>query len=1077
MDAAQQRVRARGAPATRTCAFIAGLTALGLTAAVEARGAAVCNEALTLPDPTLVVNCMYQSHDGDFWFGTDRGLLRFDGLRFETFRAPAPLPSDSVTALVDDGTSTLWVATTGGVVRRDSLTAWHPPDPGLPASPVLGLYVDGGNHVWARTAEAVARFESGAWYEYSSLGLANTQVLAFALDNVGLPLVGTDHGAARFDGAAWNPIPFPDDPVPPAVQELLQDRLGVIWMNVDNRRLQRFDPATGISEGMSDAEPEIHVFRARDGVLWVSDQYGIERKDGPFVRRFEVNPLGSGVTRIQAEDANGNIWGESKKNVFRADALNAESYDLELFVPIAYPCGFTYRDRNGALWRMLNGHGHRFAGPGDVWTVPYIDMNDRHDVRLGEDHHGRMWVISDQGATPLDQEPPTADSLDGQSVTAMALERLRRTWFGTTNGAWLYEGFVWQHFTHVNTGGGLPSDKIRSVVVGPDDHVWFTTDAGVGEASEGQWTPHSMASTQGGLPGDNVFGSAVAPDGTIWFATTHGLAGYRDGTWNPVSYPGPDDSLIVDDLAVDLRGAVWMVVRGREAEGTLRYDGTGWSAVPGRHGPLCTDSRGLMWADLDVFDGTWWGTIRPGQGLDVEPIFTFADHLDRLYFVTPGMGTLNDSIYTIALYEPDRVAPKATLEVPAVYGSRQVTIGLGVFGDPIDGEFCVSLDQGPGEGSAWDRSTSRIFQNVPDGPHVVRVLARDKALNVSPTVVTRRFEVDATPPSPALEAPVSGSVGSGLIVISGTAADARFDHYRVDVRAAGSADWDSIGGAAVQVTAGRLAEWDTRAGGYADGSYEIRLTVRDTLGLSGSSTTIMRLDNVAPFDSVTSPVSIAPSRGGDVFSLDGLAHLYVQPNAFDLQATVTVVRVQVPCGNAPAEVAYRLEWSQPLRKAAVVEIADPEHRAGAASALWRCSESGWVPIGGTADRVRGVVTAAVQDTGAYALREGGIPNSGQPGPRDLRLSPRVFSPMGGVGARQISIAFSLGRSVSVTVDIYDRTGRLVRRVLRDETLSAGQNVVRWDGRDRDGDVVDDGLYIVTVEADGEKMAKPFAVVR
>ena len=42
---------------------------------------------------------------------------------------------------------------------------------------------------------------------------------------------------------------------------------------------------------------------------------------------------------------------------------------------------------------------------------------------------------------------------------------------------------------------------------------------------------------------------------------------------------------------------------------------------------------------------------------------------------------------------------------------------------------------------------------------------------------------------------------------------------------------------------------------------------------------------------------------------------------------------------------------------------------------------------------------------------------------------------------------------------------------------AGDNVVRWNGRDRDGEIVGNGMYLATVEALGQTKTQVLAVVR
>ena len=95
----------------------------------------------------------------------------------------------------------------------------------------------------------------------------------------------------------------------------------------------------------------------------------------------------------------------------------------------------------------------------------------------------------------------------------------------------------------------------------------------------------------------------------------------------------------------------------------------------------------------------------------------------------------------------------------------------------------------------------------------------------------------------------------------------------------------------------------------------------------------------------------------------------------------------------------------------------------------------------------------------------------------MSLTPRVFSPRGRFASPEVAIGFTLGRPGGVTVKVYNRAGRLVREVATGLSLGAGANLVRWDGRDRQGAVVEDDLYVVTVEALGEKRTQTLAVVR
>src|SRR5947208_16772099 len=66
--------------------------------------------------PQNSVQAVLQTRDGYLWFGTQEGLVRFDGVRFEIFDRSntKALGHNDVAALLEDRLGTLWVGTSGG---------------------------------------------------------------------------------------------------------------------------------------------------------------------------------------------------------------------------------------------------------------------------------------------------------------------------------------------------------------------------------------------------------------------------------------------------------------------------------------------------------------------------------------------------------------------------------------------------------------------------------------------------------------------------------------------------------------------------------------------------------------------------------------------------------------------------------------------------------------------------------------------------------------------------------------------------------------------------------------------------
>src|SRR5688572_33409244 len=68
--------------------------------------------------PQNAVFCLAQDRDGFLWLGTENGLVRFDGVRFEVFTeiSDPAVPQNFTSSLLSASDGTLWCGTrTGGL--------------------------------------------------------------------------------------------------------------------------------------------------------------------------------------------------------------------------------------------------------------------------------------------------------------------------------------------------------------------------------------------------------------------------------------------------------------------------------------------------------------------------------------------------------------------------------------------------------------------------------------------------------------------------------------------------------------------------------------------------------------------------------------------------------------------------------------------------------------------------------------------------------------------------------------------------------------------------------------------------
>jgi len=113
------------------------------------------------------VVALAQSADGVLWIGTQSGLYRFDGVRFEEFEPPAgqSLSSPFITALLAVPDGSMWIGyvrSGASIIGADSLVKFGQNE-GLPAGSITAFARDSGGAIWAATTTGLARFDGTRW--------------------------------------------------------------------------------------------------------------------------------------------------------------------------------------------------------------------------------------------------------------------------------------------------------------------------------------------------------------------------------------------------------------------------------------------------------------------------------------------------------------------------------------------------------------------------------------------------------------------------------------------------------------------------------------------------------------------------------------------------------------------------------------------------------------------------------------------------------------------------------------------------------------------------------------------------
>ena len=548
-------------------------------------------EHLTTNDglPQGTVLATLQDSQGFVWFGTEDGLVRYDGREFIRYAysptIPHGLPGNYIQGIVEDAHHDLWIAVNDAGLARwnratDKFTVYRHDSkkPASLASDSVGtILIDSRGRIWVGTRDAgidVLDPQTGTIEHIRKTperpdSLADDRIRILAHGNAGTIWVGTEGGLDRTQASSGSFAHFRHSPADPGslssdkISQIVEEPDRTVWISTLGGGINRMD-RTGRVTAVYQHDParaaslvnnEVRALLVdRQGHLWAGTSEGLDlldRASGNFThyQHDDRNPgsLRDSYIKSLYEDHRGLVWiGTNEGGVSR---WNPRSWEL-----------------GGRRPDYLAGNPvTAFADAPDqkIWIATLAGGLLLFDPRTGD-------------STDIDTIVGRRNALRTRRVMALHLDRRRTLWIGMMDGG-LRKLSPNGHIDSVLAKPGdrysLSAAGVMTLYESNNGRIWIGTYGGGAnllDPSTGliRQLPYDEA-TQGATSAANVTAFAEDHNGNVWIGTQGGgldLA-RSDGTVFAVFRHNPDDpsslsANTVYAITVDEGGRVWIGTEG-----------------------------------------------------------------------------------------------------------------------------------------------------------------------------------------------------------------------------------------------------------------------------------------------------------------------------------------------------------------------------------------------------------------------------------------------------------------------------------------------------------------------------------
>jgi len=517
------------------------------------------------------VNCIMQDSKGFLWFGTQDGLNRYDGYKFNVYRNHSDdknsISHNWIWNIFEDSDNNIWIATWHGLSRynpnSNSFIHFLPDSTNLnsiagarPAS----VCMDNNGYIWIATwGGGLSRFEplTKTFISYSH-NLDNTNsipsdyVRKVFSDSRGRLWIGTWRGLALAEVKSNDSVVFhrfihdnnnKSSISNNQVMSIIEDHKGRIWIATRGGGVNMFNEKDSSFVSYRHNKADQKTISGDDVCILYED-----RKN-----RFWVGTFSEGLNLFDTE-----------KGTFTRIYTNPDD-PMSLLSNNVYSI---FEDNSGLLWIGAGGL-NILDTRMDLFGRFRHNRSDEQSLSNNtvtgfyEDNSGVIWIGTEGGGlnrfdrnsgifTSYRNDPSNHFSIKSNSISAVTGNGSGKIWVATGAGLEVFDKKT-ERFTVVKDIPGAPGNDalkyINHLCFTSKDHLWMATDnAGLIDYQLSTNRADCFNSSQKNeryFPGNSLLSLCYGSDSILWIATWGiGLYSLDIGTGHIKAYPVDTSKLV-----------------------------------------------------------------------------------------------------------------------------------------------------------------------------------------------------------------------------------------------------------------------------------------------------------------------------------------------------------------------------------------------------------------------------------------------------------------------------------------------------------------------------------------------------